>query len=60
MKIIRYIGDVEIYIPDFKRIINKGDLVPEMSEKEAHARKDFIVERIKLKNKRRKTKRRRK
>jgi len=39
----KYIGDSEVYFPDYKKIINKGDLLPEMSIKEAQARKDFIV-----------------
>ena len=41
--IAKYIGDAEVYFPQFKKIINKGDLVPEMSIDEARVRKDFIV-----------------
>lgn len=41
--IARYIGNTEIYIPNFKKIVNKGDLVPEMSIEEARQRPDFIV-----------------
>jgi len=41
--VAKYIGDMEIYIPDFKKIVNKGDLVPEMPITEARARRDFIV-----------------
>ena len=36
-----YVGDAEII--GFKKIINKGDLVPEMPIDEALQRKDFIV-----------------
>ena len=38
-----YVGDVEIFIPEFKKIVNKGDAVLEMPLKEARARTDFIV-----------------
>jgi len=41
--IAKYIGDMEVYIPAFKKIVNKGDLVPEMPINEASVRKDFIV-----------------
>jgi len=39
--IAKYVGDAEVM--GFKKIINKGDLVPEMSIDEARVRKDFIV-----------------
>jgi len=39
--IAMYVGDAEII--GFKKIINKGDLVPEMPVDEARLRKDFIV-----------------
>jgi len=39
--IAKYVGDAEVM--GFKKIINKGDLVPEMSIDEARLRKDFIV-----------------
>jgi len=38
-----YIRDIEVMFPDFKRIVNKGDSVPEMSLNEARARRDFII-----------------
>jgi len=41
--VAQYIGNVEIYIPQFKKIVNKGDLVPEFPLKEAKARRDFVV-----------------
>lgn len=41
--IAKYIGDVEILIPQFKKIINKGDTVPGFPIEEAKARRDFIV-----------------
>lgn len=41
--IAKYIGDAEIYFPKFKKIINKDDLMPEISIKEAKVRSDFIV-----------------
>ena len=41
--IAKYIGDVEVIISQFKKIINKGDLVPEFPIKEAKARRDFVV-----------------
>ena len=41
--IAKYIGSVEIYFPQFKKIVNKGDLVIEMPLDEAMARKDFVV-----------------
>jgi len=43
MPIAKYIGDAEVYFPQFKKIINKGDLMPEISIREAKARRDFIV-----------------
>ena len=43
MPIAQYIGDAEVYFPQFKKIINKGDLMPEISIREAKARRDFIV-----------------
>ena len=39
--VAKYVGDAEVM--GFKKIINKGDLVPEMSIDEARKRKDFIV-----------------
>ena len=39
--IAKYVGDAEVI--GFKKIINKGDLVPEMPIDEARVRKDFIV-----------------
>lgn len=42
IKIAKYIGE-ERYFPSFKKIVNKGDLVPEMPLNEAKARRDFIV-----------------
>ena len=41
--IAKYIGDAEVYFPQFKKIINRGDLLPEMPINEARARSDFIV-----------------
>ena len=41
--VAQYIGNVEIYIPQFKKIVNKGDLVPEFPIAEARARRDFVV-----------------
>ena len=41
--IAQYIGGVEVMITQFKKIINKGDLVPEFPIEEARARRDFIV-----------------
>ena len=44
-----YIGDCEVYIPyDYKgkkilKVINKGDLIPEMPIKEAKGRSDITV-----------------
>ena len=38
-----YIGDTEVMISQFERIVNKGDPVPEMSLEEARARRDFII-----------------
>ena len=38
-----YVGNVEVYFPDFNKIVNKGDTVLEMPLKEARARRDFIV-----------------
>ena len=38
-----YVGETEVYFPDFNKIINKGDVVLEMPLKEARARRDFIV-----------------
>jgi hypothetical protein len=42
-QVAKYIGGKEIYIPDFKKIVNKGDLVPEMSLEEAKTRRDFTI-----------------
>lgn len=42
--IAKYIGDAEILFSQFKKIVNKGDLVPEVPLKEARARSDFIIE----------------
>ena len=39
--VAKYVGDAEVM--GFKKIINKGDLVPEMPIDEARVRKDFIV-----------------
>ena len=39
--VAKYVGDAEVM--GFKKIINKGDLVLEMSIEEARVRKDFIV-----------------
>ena len=39
--VAKYVGDAEVM--GFKKIINKGDLVPEMPVDEARLRKDFIV-----------------
>lgn len=41
--IAKYIGDTEVYFPHFNKIINKGDLVPEMPIEEAMARRDFTI-----------------
>jgi len=41
--IAKYIGDAEVYFPRFKKIVNKGDLIPEISIEEAKKRRDFIV-----------------
>lgn len=41
--IAKYIGDTEVYFPHFNKIVNKGDLVPEMPIKEAMARRDFTI-----------------
>ena len=41
--IAKYIGDAEVYFPRFKKIVNKGDLVAEISIEEAKRRRDFIV-----------------
>ena len=41
--IAKYVGDAEVYFPLFKKIVNKGDLVPEISIEEAKRRCDFIV-----------------
>ena len=41
--IAKYIGDVEVYFPQFNKIINKGDLLAEMPLDEARLRGDFIV-----------------
>ncbi len=43
VKIAKYIGSKEIYFPSFKKIVNRGDLVPEMPLDEAKGRRDFIV-----------------
>lgn len=42
-QIAQYIGDTEKYFPSFKKIVNKGDLLAEMSIEEAKTRSDFIV-----------------
>ena len=39
--VAKYVGDAEVM--GFKKIINKGDLVPGMPIDEARVRKDFIV-----------------
>lgn len=41
--IAKYIGDAEVIFRKFKKIVNKGDLMPEISIKEARTRSDFIV-----------------
>ncbi len=42
--IAKYIGEVEIYFPQFKdKIVNTGDLVPELPIEEAKNRSDFTV-----------------
>lgn len=41
--IAMYVGQIEKYFPSFKKIVNRGDLVPEMPLEEAKARRDFIV-----------------
>lgn len=41
--VAKYIGDTEKYFPAFKKIVNKGDFVAEMSIDEAKTRSDFIV-----------------
>ncbi len=38
-----YVGQIEKYFPSFKKIVNKGDLVPEMPLDEAKTRRDFII-----------------
>ena len=42
-KVAKYIGNKEIYIPHFKKLVSKNDLVPEMSIEEAYLRRDFII-----------------
>ena len=41
--VAQYIGQPEVYFPGFNKIINHGDLLPELSLKEAESRSDFIV-----------------
>lgn len=42
-QVAKYVGGKEIYIPNFKKIVNKEDLVPEMPLEEAKARRDFTI-----------------
>ena len=39
----KYVGTSELYFPQFKKIVNKGDLLPELPLWEARERDDFIV-----------------
>ena len=39
----RYIGDVELYWPDFGKITKPGDYLEELPIEQAKARKDFIL-----------------
>ena len=41
--IAQYVGSTEIYIPKFKKIVNRGDYVEEFPIEEARRRSDFIV-----------------
>jgi len=42
-RIPKYIGDTEVYFPDFGKIVKKGDPLPELSLEEADRRSDFTV-----------------
>lgn len=42
-EVAKYIGDIELYFPQFRKIVNKGDLLPELPLWEAIERRDFIV-----------------
>ncbi|MDD5013725.1 MAG: hypothetical protein PHW73_01310 [Atribacterota bacterium] len=42
-RVAKYIGNKEIYIPNFKKIVKKNDLVLEMSLEEAKTRRDFTI-----------------
>lgn len=42
--VAQYIGNGEKYVPNFKqKLINKGDILPEMPITEAKSRRDFKV-----------------
>lgn len=42
-EIPRYTGEVELYFPEFKKIVKKGDLLPELPIEEAERRSDFEI-----------------
>lgn len=46
-EVVKYVGDIEVYIPELKKIVKPGDIVEGFPIEEARVRNDFIVIRIK-------------
>jgi hypothetical protein len=46
-EVVKYVGDIEVYIPDLKKIVKCGDIVDGFPIEEAKSRNDFTVIQIK-------------
>ena len=42
-KVPKYTGQVELYFPEYKKVVNNGDFLEELPIEEARKRDDFII-----------------